>query len=242
MASIGEQSFYLPHSQLQEIQILEKLQSTETSEIFRVLFHNLEYCLKVFHIGDDPGLADDSRDLCRYRCESQVYQALHVRGACRLGIVPYFYGLFDSFDPEMLGPDLDNFDSDKFFPCVILLEYLPNAISFKSASLAPESVSMVVDGLKTIHSTGVIHNDAHPKNVLTVPETRSQRVVWIDFDISIVFSAKGTRGLLNLNDEAEWEVSIFESRARKMSWEWHALLSGVQLVMAALIVVYHFWK
>ncbi|KAE8404263.1 hypothetical protein BDV37DRAFT_294105 [Aspergillus pseudonomiae] len=200
---------------LGDIQILEKLHSTETSEIFRVVFHKIEYCLKVFHIGDDPGLAGDGRDLCRYRCESQAYQALHIHGACRLGTVPYFYGLFDSFDPEVLRPEFDWFKNDKFFPCAILLEYLPNAISFKSASLAPESVSMAVDGLKTIHNTGVIHNDALPKNVLIVPGTASQRVVWIDFDISIVFSAKGTRGLLNLNDEAEWEVRFFESRVRK---------------------------
>ncbi|GAB1191698.1 hypothetical protein APSETT444_000880 [Aspergillus pseudonomiae] len=75
---------------------------------------------------------------------------------------------------------------------------------------------MAVDGLKTIHNTGVIHNDALPKNVLIVPGTTSQRVVWIDFDISIVFSAKGTRGLLNLSDEAEWEVRVFESRVREM--------------------------
>ncbi|PWY82973.1 hypothetical protein BO70DRAFT_261235, partial [Aspergillus heteromorphus CBS 117.55] len=139
------------------------------------------------HMKDDPGFADDGRDLCRYRCESQAYQALHINGICKLGIVPYFYGIFESFDPQLLGSALESFEKYHNLPCAILLEYLPNATSFEHASLSSESISTAILNLKIIHGARVVHNDAYPKNTLIAPGTRSQRVVWIDFDVSIVF-------------------------------------------------------
>ncbi|RHZ52670.1 uncharacterized protein CDV56_103043 [Aspergillus thermomutatus] len=169
-------------------------------------------------MGDDPGFSPDGRDLCRYRCESQAYQALWTHGVCGQGIVPYLYGLLESFDPRLLGSDLGSFNEDKAFPCAILLEYLPNPTSFETAgaSLSPELVRIAVDSLKTIHGARVVHNDPHLKNVLIVPKAKSPRVVWVDFDVSIVFSGEGTRGLLTLSDEAEWETKVFESRVRKL--------------------------
>lgn len=170
-----------------------------------------------FHINEDLGFADDGRDLCRYRCESQSYQALHAHGVCKQGIVPSLYGIFEAFDPELLGDDIASFKEDKEFPSAILLEYLPNAISFQSAGLSPELIRMAIEGLKKIHGAHVVHNDAYPKNVLVVPRTESHRVVWIDFDVSIVFPAEETtKGPLDWNFEVPLEMSFFESRVSKL--------------------------
>lgn len=44
-----------------------------------------------------------------------------------------------------------------------------------------------------------------------------RRVVWIDFDVSIVFSVDTARVLdLDLDGEADWEIRVFKSRVRKM--------------------------
>ncbi|KAJ5582011.1 hypothetical protein N7535_000631 [Penicillium sp. DV-2018c] len=190
-----------------------------------------------FHMEDDPGFADDGRDLCRYRCESQAYQALHAHGVCRQGIVPYFYGLFETFDPELLGDNLESFKEDKNFPCAILLEYLPNATSFESAGVSPELVKIAFEGLKKIHGARVIHNDTYPKNVLVVPRPEPHRVIWVDFDVSIVFSPEEeTRGKLNLDDEAAVEMELFECRARRLA------LSGDLAAREALLVARSYEK
>lgn len=42
-------------------------------------------------------------------------------------------------------------------------------------------------------------------------------VVWIDFDVLIVFSVGTARVLdLDLDGEADWEMRVFKSRVRKM--------------------------
>ncbi|PTU25607.1 hypothetical protein P175DRAFT_0540080, partial [Aspergillus ochraceoroseus IBT 24754] len=149
---------------LLQIQVVESLHVTEASEIFRVLLDNLEYCVKVVfsYKGNEPGFADDGRDLCQYRCESQAYQVLHAHGVCELGIIPYFYGIFESFDPDLLGSALESFKGDPTPPCAILLEYLRDATSFEKASLSSEAIDMAVNGLKIIHGAHVVHNDAYP--------------------------------------------------------------------------------
>lgn len=167
-------------------------------------------------MNDDPGFSDDGRDLSRYRCESQAYQALHVHDVCRQGIVPYFYGLFETFDPELLGDESESFKKDKNPPCAILLEYLPSPASFESAGVSPELVRMAVDGLRKIHGARVMHNDAYPKNILVVSRTESHRLVWVDFDVSMVFPDEEPGGTLSLDDEAAWEIKVFESRACKV--------------------------
>lgn len=75
---------------------------------------------------------------------------------------------------------------------------------------------MAVEGLKEIHGARVIHNDAYLKNVLVVPRTESHCLVWVDFDVSIVFPKEEIGSTLNLNDEAAWEIKVFESRACKL--------------------------
>lgn len=166
----------------------------------------------------EMGFAEDGRDLCRYRCEAQAYQALHAHRVCREQTVPYLHGLFENFDPTLLGDHLKSFQGDKTPPNAILLEYRPNAKSFESAAstISPEPETIAIEGLQKKHDARVIHNDNYPKNVLVVPQDKSQRAVWVDFDVAIVFPAEGTRGLLSLPEEDEWEMEVVKSRMRKL--------------------------
>lgn len=88
----------------------------------------------------EMGFAEDGRDLCRYRCEAQAYQALRAHRVCREQTVPYLHGLFKNFDPTLLGDHLKSFQGDKTPPNAILLEYLPNTKSFESvaSTISPE--------------------------------------------------------------------------------------------------------
>ena len=171
---------------------------------------------------DDPGFSDDGRDLCRYRCESQAYQALQAHGICDQGVVHCFYGVFEDIDPHLLGSSLEAFEDDKKQPCAILLEYLSGSKSFSSHGVfCPELLERAMASLEKIHAAGVIHNDSYPKNILVVSGGKGcprQRVVWIDFDVSIVFSADIAGQILDLDldGEAEWEMRVFKSRVRKM--------------------------
>lgn len=158
---------------------------------------------------DDPGFSDDGRDLCRYRCESQAYQALQAHGICE-GVVPCFYGVFEDIDPHLLGSSLEAFKDDKKQPCAILLEYLSGSKSFTIHGVfCPELLERAMAGLERI------------RNILVVSGGKGcprQRVVWIDFDVSIVFSADIAGQILDLDldGEAEWEMRVFKSRVRKM--------------------------
>lgn len=102
-----------------------------------------------------------------------------------------YYGILEDLDPDHFRSHLVAFKSDKERPSAILLEYLPNAVPLTKDNIRNEFVQMGLEGLVKIHAAGVIHNDPYPKNVLVSGE----RLVWIDFDVAIVFlEGKKKRG------------------------------------------------
>ena len=162
-------------------------------------------------MNEDPGFADDGRGLCRYRCESESYKALYSAGVCSEGYVPYFYGLLEHINPKDI-PSLSAFTNDTRLPNAILLEYLPNASSFSIENFSRELFHLASEGLKTVHNARVIHNDPYLKNVLvSEAEAGGKRVVWMDFDIAIVFPTDSKmRGSLDLEEEIRLEREFFE--------------------------------
>ncbi|KAE8149557.1 hypothetical protein BDV25DRAFT_130263 [Aspergillus avenaceus] len=150
------------------VHFIQKLKTSDVSEIFHISYEEHPYFLKVFHMGDDPGFSPDGRDLCRYRCESQAYFSLSRHGACDQGIVPQFYGVLENLDPSIFEPDLEAFKGDKNQPCGILLEYLQDASTFTSDERSEELFLYSTEALKQIHQARVIHNDPHPTRNLLV--------------------------------------------------------------------------
>ncbi|PWY96197.1 hypothetical protein BO94DRAFT_2299 [Aspergillus sclerotioniger CBS 115572] len=202
----------------QDLVFLEKLHSSEASQIFRVSFKGTECCLK-FHKDDDPGLAPDGRDLCRYRCESQAYRALQAHGVCGKG-VPQFYETLENLDPSAFELNLQDFTEDKNLPCAILLEWLPDARPLRDLKWSPQRVEPLLAALDQIHQAGVIHNDAYPKNILILQRQEGERIVWIGFDVSIVF-VEGRRDKLNYDDEVDLENQLIRSSLLRLEFPGH---------------------
>ncbi|OAX85336.1 hypothetical protein ACJ72_00301 [Emergomyces africanus] len=170
-----------------KIKFIKALKRSEASSIFRVDYDDKPRVLKVFHNNDDPGYADDGvRDLNRARCEIRAYCSLKHFGICDRGYVPQFYGYMLSLNPDAFAPHLDGFQCDTGLPSAILMEYLPNPLLMNCVTYTKERMASAVDGIKQIHLALIEHNDPYPKNILIVPND-PERVVWIDFDVAIVY-------------------------------------------------------
>lgn len=69
-----------------------------------------------------------------------------------------------------------------------------------------------VAGIEDIHSVGVEHNDPYPKYILIVRGSM-ERVVWIDFDIAIIYEADSLAAEMEmafLEQETGISISIIE--------------------------------
>ncbi|KKZ68116.1 hypothetical protein EMCG_06226 [[Emmonsia] crescens] len=143
--------------------------------------------LKVFHNNEDPGYTSDGlRDLNRARCEIRAYCSLKRFNICDGGFVPKFYGYMMAINPTSWAPHLNVFQCDIDLPSAILIEYLPNTLPMNSKTYSKERFEKVNIGIQQIHLALIEHNDPYPKNVLIVPGD-PERVVWIDFDVAIVY-------------------------------------------------------
>ncbi|KAJ0415830.1 hypothetical protein BJY00DRAFT_250714, partial [Aspergillus carlsbadensis] len=174
-----------------DIQIIRELSRSDASSVFEIELAGQKYAMKLFHDNGDPGIAENGRDLNRFRCELNAYLRLHQHHVCEQGFVPYFYGYIDRLDPSMLMPALQHFTHDKFHPRAILLEYLPKAESLNCENYSETCYSQVIEGIKQIHAAGVHHQDVYPKNILELPGALPERIVWIDFDVATTFSTAG---------------------------------------------------
>ena len=85
--------------------------------------------LSEYHDNEDPGYAQDGRDLNRSRCELNAYRSLQAGGVCQKGVVPRYIGYIDQLDPALYRPHLDHFANDTNKPAGSLLEFLPNTES-----------------------------------------------------------------------------------------------------------------
>ncbi|OOF98746.1 hypothetical protein ASPCADRAFT_512927 [Aspergillus carbonarius ITEM 5010] len=172
------------------------LQHSEASSIYKVMLNNDHCCLQVYHDNEDPGYAQDGRDLNRSRCELNAYRSLQAGGVCQKGVVPRYIGYIDQLDPALYRPHLDHFANDTNKPAGILLEFLPNTES--------------LNWLREIHQTKVLHNDTYPRNILIV-RGDPERIVWIDFDVSMSYSEsqlQDGRVRMWFEDEIEWAASF----------------------------------
>ncbi|PGH31336.1 hypothetical protein GX50_05875 [[Emmonsia] crescens] len=171
-----------------EMELIAVLKKSEVSCIFHVNYIGEPRVLKVFHNNKDPGYASDGvRDLNRARCEIRAYCSLKRFKICDGGFVPKFYGYTIAINPISWEPHLNAFQHDIDLPSAILIEYLPNPLPMNSDTYSKKRFEKVNIGIQQIHLALIEHNDPYPKNVLIVPGD-PERVVWIDFDVAIVYS------------------------------------------------------
>ncbi|KAL2351845.1 hypothetical protein BJ546DRAFT_952427 [Cryomyces antarcticus] len=141
-----------------------------------------------------------------------------------LGYVPEIYGCIEQLHPSDFAPHLDAFSSDSYLPNAILIEYLPDAQQMNCSTYTKKRMATAVEGIKKIHEALVEHSDPYPKNILVVPgnlETgRSERVVWIDFDVAITYEdASCVR-----EEQKGWmdeETECVEGFGQMLVWQGH---------------------
>jgi hypothetical protein len=84
-------------------------------------------------------------------------------------------------DPVVFQPHLDAFSNDKYLPCAILLEYIPQMRDIDTITYSEERWERAVEGIELIHEALVLHKDTYPKNTV-ITSDHPERVLWIDFD------------------------------------------------------------
>ncbi|KAF3930242.1 hypothetical protein ABW20_dc0104923 [Dactylellina cionopaga] len=72
----------------------------------------------------------------------------------------------------------------------VLIEYIPGIRLSAFRSIPPAISQKIMDGIRHIHSKGILHRDAKKRNIIIVPNSDvldgSEKVVWIDFSNSLV--------------------------------------------------------
>jgi hypothetical protein len=218
-----------------EMELIAVLKESEASSIFHVNYNGGPRVLKVvcafsmstlsfstflmmriqFHNNKDPGYASDGvRDLNRARCEIRAYCSLKRFKICDGGSVPKFYGYMLAVNSTSWKPHLDLFERDIALPSVILIEYLPNPVPMNCVTYSKERFEKVNIGIQQIHLALIEHNDPYPKNVLIVLGD-SERIVWIDFDVAIVYPDESYIGEKQ-RGWIEFETSCVESCGRML--------------------------
>ncbi|OGM45357.1 hypothetical protein ABOM_005550 [Aspergillus bombycis] len=163
-----------------EIDFLEKLKESKYSVVFKVSFQERLCVLKVYHDRGPSELDPPDREVNLFRSESTAYSRLKLKGLCKRGIIPDFYGIIRNIPPA-IDPNLDMFLDDTLPPNAILIEYIPNLQSIDLSNFSVERLAKLREILDDIHRAQVLHGDPKPRNMM-VSLGEYERILWIDFD------------------------------------------------------------
>ncbi|OQE20922.1 hypothetical protein PENFLA_c015G08372 [Penicillium flavigenum] len=154
-----------------------------------------------FHENGDPGYAENSCDLNRFRRESNAYEKLLISGVCERGFVPKFYGYID-LDPAEFHPFFKLFTHGKFKAERTIARIPPKCREFELRELLGSPLYQAIEAMKEIHKAGVHHRDTYPRNLLLI-RGNPDRLVWTDFDVATTFTDTGPKDLARSDYEIE---------------------------------------
>ncbi|KAJ5783533.1 uncharacterized protein N7518_009210 [Penicillium psychrosexuale] len=112
----------------------------------------------------------DRSFLCRARWEDKD---------CLLKMLKKFY---DETFPE--GLDSEGLDR-KARPNGVLIEYIPDLNMIDISNYTEQRAQKLKQLLAEIHKAGIVHLDPYPRNMLIQGD--SDRVLWIDFELSQIY-------------------------------------------------------
>ncbi|KAJ5692811.1 hypothetical protein N7462_002234 [Penicillium macrosclerotiorum] len=171
---------------LEKIEFLKRLFSSDYAVIFLVRVRDLECVMKV-HRGRGPRqYYEREGELDIHIHETKAYARLKERGICDRGIVPQYLGSISKFDPSKCQPHLSMFQEDEYLPSALFLEYIPGLEMISLTNYTPQRVENLVSGMREIHKALVCHNDPQARNMMIVKDS-PDRVVWLDFDRARTF-------------------------------------------------------
>lgn len=91
----------------------------------------------------------------------------------------------------------------------ILLEYPQYTEELNCVNYSDDHLQAAVVGLERIHNALIHHRDIYPKNILIV-RGHPERVVWIDFDVSVTFDSGKPMGRQG-EEYCNFEVELIKS-------------------------------
>ncbi|RAL00836.1 uncharacterized protein BO80DRAFT_382194 [Aspergillus ibericus CBS 121593] len=168
-----------------EVEFLETLKQSKYSVVFKVQFRERICVMKVYHDREPSELDPRDREVNLFVSESTAYHRLKLKGFCKRGVIPDFYGTIRKIQPAAW-PNLDMFLDDRLPPNAILIEYIPDLQQIGLSNFSKERVAKFREILGDFHKAKVLHGDPKPRNMMV--SSAYERVVWIDFDSAQTFS------------------------------------------------------
>ncbi len=143
-----------------------------------------------------------------FQLEKAAYKRLAERGLCARGVVPRFYGCIEKILPQNWKPHLDTFMDEKVPLDAILIEYIPDLREIDLTTYSKDRMVKVVSILRDIHNVGIRHGDPYPRNIMVAGKDQN-RVVWIDFDRAVTYTANLTAKQRRLMNEETEMIDYF---------------------------------
>ncbi|KAJ5783525.1 uncharacterized protein N7518_009202 [Penicillium psychrosexuale] len=212
---LANMKFYdAPKIDIADVEFVEIIKQTDRSFLCRARWQDKDCVLKVF-IPYNPDTCESpftiTGDL--FTNESRAYSRLKAGGFCERGSVPDFYGVVENIDPEAKGwqPQLKKFHNKTFpegldlkaRPNGVLMEYIPDLNMIDISNYTEQRAHKLKQLLAEIHKAGILHFDLYPRNMLIQGD--SDRVLWIDYELSEIYDPEDKRHPECFAYEREWQ-------------------------------------
>ncbi|RAK82031.1 uncharacterized protein BO72DRAFT_523905 [Aspergillus fijiensis CBS 313.89] len=168
-----------------ELTFLETFKEGESSLICKVAVHGMDCVMKVFHEYTKREWDNPDIEISMCMREVTAYERLKAKGLCARGVIPDYYG-YMTFADLTLWPELHMFTDDELPPKAILIECVPGMQQLELINYTQSRVKTLRNVLSEINAAKVLHSDIAPRNMM-VCSGETERVLWIDFDLSVVF-------------------------------------------------------
>ncbi|PWY89864.1 hypothetical protein BO70DRAFT_393063 [Aspergillus heteromorphus CBS 117.55] len=189
--------------QMSEITFVREIKQASCVSTFLVNWSDKLCVLRVLNRTENPPIPHQiipHHD--PFESESQAYKKLKVKGVCRLGYVPDFYGVIEDINSADHLPHLQDFLGKRLHPGAVLIEYVPNIQPIKLQTKFPirDKFNEFACALKHIHDVEIAHGSPCPRHMMVQDGTG--RTVWIGFTwariIPAAFCTEKEKELLTL--------------------------------------------
>ncbi|KZS97052.1 hypothetical protein SISNIDRAFT_481995 [Sistotremastrum niveocremeum HHB9708] len=168
-----------------------QLPKSERPRVFKAFANYEKYQGLVLFKVIPPTLSDPSNLFYQFEQEVVAYSRLDKTGLCEAGYVPRYYGWYEfppswRSDPALAHisnhPRLSELPHSDTPPRALVIEYLDNASPISPWNITTEVAHEALRRLTEIHSIGLLHRDAFPRNLMVREDGEP---VWIDFGCSM---------------------------------------------------------
>ncbi|KAJ3483685.1 hypothetical protein NLG97_g7248 [Lecanicillium saksenae] len=178
----------ITNMQPEEVRLVQVLKTTDLTATLQVRIRG-HPCVVKLYPQIETIFYDEEFDVSWFRSERKAYMTLEGWGFCDRGVVPKMYGTIENIDVEkweafkVLTPGHSAHDA-------IILEYIPGLRSLDNRSFSWARWSELKSLVDEFHRLGLYHGDPHSRNMMIAKHHHHEKVVWLDFQMSVVVNPK----------------------------------------------------